>query len=85
MVSFIGNRFSDRIDTRLAKVIGGRLVGFRAYSKEFPSYRFIDLYNAVEDFGRPRSNVISIQSEHQEDPNGILNKTPERCMSRSSA
>jgi hypothetical protein len=73
MLSYLRHKFSARIDSRLAKTVGARLVGFQVYSKEFPPYRFVDLYNAVEAYGQLRRDVVSIQSEHEEDLNAILN------------
>ena len=83
MLSYMRYKFSQRIESRLAKTVRARLVGFQVYSKEFPPYRFLDLYNAVEAYGRLRNDVVAMQSEHQEDLNAILNGKRPHWTSRN--
>jgi len=67
-------RLPERIDRRIWSALGNRVVGFQAYSKEFPHYRFVDLYNAAVESCKRRGDVVIIRSEHnQEDLNNILN------------
>ncbi len=64
----------DRIDDRISSILGTRLKGFQVFTKEFPHYRFVDLYNATEKSFAQLGEVSMVQSEHsQEDLNGILN------------
>ena len=74
---------ADQIDSRIRSLLGATGVGFHVHSKEFPQYRFVDLYNAVSDSPQEQTDVNTIFSEHpQEDLNGILNAAIPRWASR---
>lgn len=64
----------DRIDDRISSILGTRLKGFQVFTKEFPHYRFVDLFRATEKSFERFSEISIVQSEHsQEDLNSILN------------
>ncbi|MFQ5774931.1 MAG: AAA family ATPase [Kiloniellaceae bacterium] len=55
---------------------------FRVRNKELPSFRFVDLYRATEDYCKNEFSVRSIDSEHAEDLNGILHAKRPQWSSR---
>ena len=64
----------DRIDDRIASILGMRLKGFQVFTRELPHYRFVDLYRATEKLFERLGEISIVQSEHsQEDLNSILN------------
>ena len=72
-----------QIDRRILSLLGDTGVGFHVYNKEFPHYRFVDLYNAVSGSLHELNDVVTIYSEHaQEDLNGILNGACPNWLSR---
>src|SRR5574341_1027064 len=54
------------------------LTRFCFHTKELPSYRFVDLYRAIEAYCEARPIVHIIESEHQEDLNNLLHGKPQR-------
>lgn len=83
LISVLRNGFRERIDQRIRSVFGGRVTGFQVLTKEFPHYRFVDLYNGVIEASQNRSGRVVIQSQHpQEDLNSILNSKCPDWVSR---
>jgi AAA+ superfamily predicted ATPase len=54
----------------------------RVSSKELPSYRFADLYRAIESYTRTEIGLRVIESQHNEDLNSLLHGKRERWTSR---
>ena len=71
------------IDTRLAAEVGPTAVAqFRVSSKELPSYRFVDLFRAVESHSQSQTHPRIIESQHEEDLNSLLHGKRQRWISR---
>src|SRR5712671_3310640 len=61
------------IDKRLAvEATPIALAQLRVSSKELPSYRFVDLFHAVESYSQSQTHVRIIESQHDEDLNSLL-------------
>ena len=76
--------FSDRIDKWITKEIGRSTVaGLQVSRKELPSYRFVDLFRAVEKLIDGKGAVTEMASEHAEDLHRILHEAPLAWQSRS--
>src|SRR5437016_73205 len=65
-------RSRHEIDDRISLEMGGRLARFHVHARELPGYRFVDLYRAVDHFCGFRPELVTIESEHDEDLNSIL-------------
>ena len=71
------------IDKRLAAEIApARLQQFRVSSKELPSYRFVDLFHAIESYAGCGNRLRVIESQHDESLNSLLHAKRERWRSR---
>jgi SpoVK/Ycf46/Vps4 family AAA+-type ATPase len=71
------------IDKRLAtEVYPIALAQFRVSSKELPSYRFVDLFRAIESYSHSQTRVQVIESQHDEDLNSLLHGKHQRWTSR---
>jgi hypothetical protein len=71
------------IDKRLAAEIAPvRPRQFRVSSKELPSYRFVDLFRAIESYTRCVSRLRVIESQHDESLNSVLHAKRDRWRSR---
>jgi hypothetical protein len=76
-------RESLDIDKRLAAEIRpASAAGFRVSSKELPSYRFVDLFRAIELYTRSSIGLRVIDSEHDETLNSLLHAKRDRWRSR---
>jgi AAA+ superfamily predicted ATPase len=74
------------IDKRLAaEICPSTANGFRVGSKELPSYRFADLFRAIESHTRSGEAPRIIESQHNEDLNSLLHGKRERWVSRRIA
>jgi SpoVK/Ycf46/Vps4 family AAA+-type ATPase len=86
MASFFSKlfrRISVNIDECISAEMGYQsMARFRVHSKVLPSYRFVDLYRAIEVYCQTRQAVQTIESEHQEDLNSLLHGKRERWASR---
>jgi hypothetical protein len=61
----------DRIDVRLEELMGHMLGSYKVVSQDFPDYRFVDVFRAVEHrFRGPRTNTLD--SVHHEELGNIL-------------
>ena len=63
--------FSDRIDSRLESLLGRNVRQFQIVSFDFPEYRFVDAFNAIESQIRTERTTI-LDSQHSEDLAAIL-------------
>jgi hypothetical protein len=71
------------IDKRIAAEIHpASAPGFRVGSKELPSYRFVDLFRAVESYTRSSIGLQVIESQHDETLNSLLHAKRDRWRSR---
>jgi len=71
------------IDKRLtAEIAPARVQQFRVGSKELPSYRFVDLFRAIESYTGCGSRVRVIESQHDETLNSLLHAKREGWRSR---
>jgi len=74
LVGHVVAQSSERIDMRLAKELDrGSLKGLHVYSKTFPSYRFVDIFRAVERYCDRHGSAVVFESQHVEDLNSIVN------------
>lgn len=86
VASFV-RRILDRapldIDKRLAAEVAPlRLGQFRVSSKELPSYRFVDLFHAIESYTQCGRRLRVIESQHDESLNALLHAKRDRWRSR---
>jgi len=71
------------IDGRIAFELRRRKLGrFQVHVKDLPSYRFVDLWQAAEDYAKSRRDTIRIESQHDETLTAILHAKPNRWSSR---
>lgn len=63
----------DKLETILDTIDKKKLV---IISSKLPSYRFVDLYQAIESFVRQREKSEIIHSEHNEDLKSIIHSRP---------
>jgi len=71
------------IDRELAASIApARVSGYRTASKQLPSFRFIDLFNAIETLCAGRTGVRRIDSENDEDLNSLMHGKRQTWHSR---
>lgn len=70
---FLDTHIEDRIETIFDTIDIKELV---ITSSKLPSYRFLDLYKAIESFVKERENVEIIHSEHNEDLKNIVHSRP---------
>jgi SpoVK/Ycf46/Vps4 family AAA+-type ATPase len=71
------------IDKRLAAEIHPFATGrLRVSSKELPSYRFADLFRAIESYTHAGVGLRVIDSQHVEDLNSLLHSERQRWTSR---
>jgi AAA+ superfamily predicted ATPase len=86
MTSLIARVFPQvvqNIDDRLARELGyPSMASFGVHTKEFPHYRFVDLYRTVEEYCKSRSEVMTIDSEQEEDLNSLLHGKRKKYISR---
>ena len=63
-----------RIDTRLSEVLGWvNLKTFRSFTKSFPSYRFVDLFRAVDAWSETFPECTILEARQDVDLNTIIN------------
>jgi hypothetical protein len=62
---------TDRIDSRLERSIKRSPSSFRVAAQDFPDYRFVDVFRAVEHYVGEKTHAI-IDSRHNEDLGVIL-------------
>jgi hypothetical protein len=73
----------SEIDRRIAAEMGeASMARYRVQAKTLPTYRFVDLHRAIEDFCQDRAGVRRIESEHGEDLNSILHGRMQAWASR---
>ena len=67
-------RWTDNIETRIAKRVGRqRMKRMRAYTKDFPGYRLVDVFRATNALCRRSGEPVVIESHHEhEDLNSLL-------------
>jgi len=69
-MGFFGNLFSDpetRIDDKIRSEIGRwNIQNFTVSEKDFPEYRFVDIFRAIESKMEGKSNLRTIQSDNYE-------------------
>ncbi len=83
LISRIRSGQSEDIDGRLASEFGRRaLASFHVHAKVFPSYRFVDLFKAANEYFAGRHNVATIESQHDEDLNNLLHGKRPQWASR---
>ncbi len=71
------------IDKRLSAEVGpAAITRFRVSSKELPSYRFVDLFRAIESYSQAQDRVRVIESQHDEALNSLLHGKRQRWTSR---
>lgn len=76
-------RESLDIDKRLAAEIRpASAAGFRVSSKELPSYRFVDLFRAIELYTQSSIGLRVVESQHDETLNSLLHAKRDRWRSR---
>ncbi len=77
-------KWSDNIENRIANVVGGqRMKRMRAYTKDFPGYRFVDVFRATDNLCRESGQPVVIESHHQhEDLNSLLHSNAGRLSRR---
>src|SRR5262249_46678757 len=66
MLSWLrGRRKKDPLKAWLGNALGHDLAGFRAYVKELPQYRFIDVYRVGEGRARALGISATLESDHR--------------------
>jgi len=72
VVAILGSTvFSDRIDSRLEILLGRNVRQFEIVSFDFPEYRFVDAFNAIERQIRTDRTTV-LDSQHSEELAAIL-------------
>lgn len=75
---------AGRIDYRIEDTIGARpKKSLIVHSVDLPAYRFVDLFNAIEESLSSRQNVQKIETQQSEQLNHLIHDSPEQWADRS--
>ena len=79
----LSNLWSPRVDRVLARLVSpASVTGYVTASRLLPSFRFPDLFNAIETLCRDRAGVSRVASENGEDLNSLLHAKQPHWESR---
>lgn len=75
---------SDRIDDKLDDIVGedhkDELV---VHTLELPPYRFVDIYNSIEEFTKTLKDLVTLETQHNENLNDILHSRADKWTDRT--